>query len=137
METELAFKIVVIGAVGVGKSSLTMRYVNNDFNDKLDSTLGAVYLEKNITIKNKKIKLEFWDTAGQERYKAIARIYYKDCRAAVVLYDVSSRASFEELKKWVEELKNNAPEDIRKHEDDISDGDSGQQDRFGAVISRL
>lgn len=44
MQTELAFKIVVIGAVGVGKSSLTIRYVHNDFNDKLDSTLGAVYL---------------------------------------------------------------------------------------------
>lgn len=59
--------------------------------------------------------MEFWDTAGQERYKAIARIYYKDCRAAVVVYDVSSHVSFEELKKWVDELQNNAPEDICKN----------------------
>lgn len=56
METELSFKVVVIGAVGVGKSSLTIRYVHNEFNEQLDSTLGAVYLEKTIIAHGKKLK---------------------------------------------------------------------------------
>jgi Ras-related protein Rab-5C len=50
--------------------------------------LGAVYFEKIVTLVGRKIKFEFWDTAGQEKYKAIARIYYKDCRVALVVYDV-------------------------------------------------
>lgn len=87
-------KVVVIGGIGVGKSSLTIRYVHNQFSDNLDSTLGAVYFEKTQTTPSAKIRFEFWDTAGQERYKAIARIYYKDSRVALVLYDVTQRSSF-------------------------------------------
>jgi small GTP-binding protein len=81
----------------------------------LDSTLGAVYFEKFNTCQGKKIKFEFWDTAGQEKYKAIARIYYKDCKVALVVYDVTSRESFEGLKTWINELKTNGPEKVSKY----------------------
>lgn len=65
MDSEISAKVVVIGPVGVGKSSITIRYVHNEFHESLDSTLGAVYFEKTHLYKNKKIKFEFWDTAGQ------------------------------------------------------------------------
>jgi Ras-related protein Rab-5C len=81
----------VIGGIGVGKSSITIRYVNNQFNEFLESTLGAVYFEKSHRHKNRSIKYQIWDTAGQEKYKAIAKIYYKDCKIAVVVYDVTNR----------------------------------------------
>lgn len=58
-------KVVVIGGVGVGKSSLTMRFVNDSFSDVMDSTLGAVHFEKIHSYDNKAVKLMFWDTAGQ------------------------------------------------------------------------
>jgi small GTP-binding protein len=95
-------KVVVIGSIGVGKSSITIRFVNNQFNDFLDSTLGAVFFEKVHNYgSGKSIKYQFWDTAGQEKYKAIARIYYKDSKVAVVVYDVNSRDSFNAMKAWI------------------------------------
>jgi Ras-related protein Rab-5C len=109
MEAEVAAKVVVIGPVGVGKSSITIRYVHNEFHDSLESTLGAVYFEKTQLAQGRRVKFEFWDTAGQEKYKSIARIYYKDCRVALVVYDVTSRSSFEGLKSRVAELRTNGP----------------------------
>jgi small GTP-binding protein len=93
--------VVIIGTIGVGKSSITIRFVNNQFNDFLDSTLGAVFFEKVHNYNGKSIKFQFWDTAGQEKYKAIARIYYKDSKVAVVVYDVNSRESFNAMKTWI------------------------------------
>ena len=102
LDQELSIKVVIIGSVGVGKSSLAVRYVHNEFNQSLESTLGAVYLEKTILCKDRKIKYAFWDTAGQEKYKAIARIYYKDCRVALIVYDVTSKSSYNQLIGWME-----------------------------------
>lgn len=106
-------KVVIIGTVGVGKSSLTIRFVYDQFNENIDSTLGAVYFEKLHNYnESKNIKFQLWDTAGQEKYKSIARIYYKDSKVAVVVYDVTRMESFEALKVWIEELKVNAPKDM-------------------------
>lgn len=105
-------KVVVIGSIGVGKSSITIRFVSNQFNDFMDSTLGAVFFEKVHQYGNKSIKYQFWDTAGQEKYKAIARIYYKDSKVAVVVYDVNSRDSFNAMKSWVAELRDNGPKNL-------------------------
>ena len=58
------------------------------------------------------LKLQIWDTAGQEKYKAIAKLYYRDCRVAILVYDVTSKSSFESLKNWHEELIKHAPKNI-------------------------
>ena len=78
-----------------------MRYVNDTFLDSLDSTLGAVYFEKIHKYDNKSIKFQFWDTAGQEKYKSIARIYYKDAKIAIIVYDITRKETFESMKAWV------------------------------------
>lgn len=71
-----------------------------------------MYLEKSIIYKDRKVKFEFWDTAGQEKYRAITKTYYKNCRVALVVFDVSARKSYDEVVNWMEELKNNAAENI-------------------------
>ena len=71
----------------------------------MPTTLGASYFEKVHDYKpGKSIKYQFWDTAGQEKFKAIAKIYYKDARVAIVMYDITSLESFEGLKVWMDEL---------------------------------
>lgn len=83
-------KIVVLGSIGVGKSSLTSRFISNQFNQNLPTTLGAVFFEKIHQYGNgKNIKFQFWDTAGQQKFRSIAKIYYKDANAAIILYDVT------------------------------------------------
>ena len=108
----MTVKIVVVGSVGVGKSTLTLRYVSSHFHDRLESTLGAVYYDKTVTVGGQSVKLLFWDTAGQEKSKAIARIYYKDCRVALLVYDVSSPQSFAAVAQWAQEVKENAPDNV-------------------------
>ena len=68
----------------------------------MDSTLGAVYFEKVHNYDGESIKFQFWDTAGQEKYKSIARIYYKDSKVAIVVYDISRMETFQALKTWIE-----------------------------------
>ena len=74
MEEPLKFKVVLIGESGVGKTSILLRYVSNEFNSQQFSTLGLSYVDKIIQIdNNKKIKLEIWDTAGQEKFRSLAK----------------------------------------------------------------
>lgn len=60
----------------------------------------------------KSLKLQIWDTAGQEKYLAIAKLYYRDCRVALLVYDVTRRQSFEDLRRWVEEINKHAPKNL-------------------------
>ena len=79
----------------------------------MPTTLGAAYFEKTHDCGvGKAIKYQFWDTAGQEKFKAIAKIYYKDARVAIIMYDISSKESFEGLKIWMDELNEKGPKDM-------------------------
>ena len=100
-----SYKIVVVGDCAVGKSSLTIRYVNNNFSEFQDSTIGATYITKKITCPNEIINLEIWDTAGQERYRSIAPLYYRNAVVALVVYDITDYDSFMKAKQWIKELR--------------------------------
>lgn len=76
------------------------------------TTLGAAYFEKVHDYDGKSMKFQFWDTAGQQKFRAIAKIYYKDAKVAIVVYDVTSRESFEGLKTWMDELKEKGPQNM-------------------------
>ncbi len=81
------------------------------------STPGANFVTKNIIMEdqNQSIKFEIWDTAGQERYRSLAKVFYKNAAVCVLVYDITRRTSFEELKNyWIKELKENTPEDMSK-----------------------
>ena len=81
------------------------------------STPGANFVTKNVIMEDddQTIKFEIWDTAGQERYRALAKVFYKNAAVCVLVYDITRRSSFEELKKyWVTQLKENAQSDVSK-----------------------
>lgn len=105
-------KIVLLGDTGVGKTSIALRFTQDTFQTRTNPTIGASFLMKNMSIDDKKIKLQIWDTAGQERFRSLAPMYYRGASAALLVYDVTSAGTFNKVKDWVNELRLNVPEDI-------------------------
>ena len=103
---EIGIKVTLIGESSVGKTSIINRYTKNAFTQEMESTLGANYSQKKITLHKKKIRMDLWDTAGQEKYRAIGRHFYKESYIVCLVYDITNRDSFEKLKSvWFPELK--------------------------------
>ena len=98
------YKIVLLGDTAVGKSCLATRFVNDQFYEFQEPTIGAAFLTKNMDLDELKIKFEIWDTAGQERYRSLAPMYYRGATAAIVAYDITNPDSFEGAKGWIAEL---------------------------------
>lgn len=96
-------KLVLLGEMGSGKSSLVLRFVKGQFFDYQESTIGAAFLTKSLPEHN--VKFEIWDTAGQERYHSLAPMYYRGAAAAIIVYDVTSGDSLTRAKSWVKELQ--------------------------------
>ncbi|CAL5412685.1 unnamed protein product [Camellia sinensis] len=98
-------KLVLLGDVGAGKSSLVLRFVKGQFVEFQESTIGAAFLSQTLAVNDATVKFEIWDTAGQERYHSLAPMYYRGAAAAIIVYDITNQASFERAKKWVQELQ--------------------------------
>jgi len=105
-------KLVLLGEAAVGKSSLVLRFVSNDFNENTSPTIGAAFLTQKCRLENRIVKFEIWDTAGQERFHSLAPMYYRNAAAAVVVYDITKSASLEKAKAWVKELQRQANPNI-------------------------
>ena len=101
------YKIVLVGDSCVGKSSIVNKFVYNSFHEFQETTIGASFASKNILIDDKKSKIQIWDTAGQERYRSLVPMYYKNASAALVVYDVTDKKTFENAIIWFEEIKKN------------------------------
>lgn len=108
----LQIKLVLLGDGRVGKTSLTLRYVNNVFSEKQTATIQASYLTKRVTVDGQAVNLCIWDTAGQERFHALGPIYYRDADAALLVYDLLDKDSFDRVQSWVRELKKMASKSI-------------------------
>lgn len=100
-----SIKLVLLGESSVGKTSIVSQFVNKQFTDLQDSTIGAAYFSKLSMIKGENYRLEIWDTAGQERYHSLAPMYYRGAKGAIVVFDITSANSFEKAKSWISELK--------------------------------
>ena len=108
MNYEYIFKYIIIGDSGVGKSCLLLHFLENTFKSNHEATIGVEFGTKVITIQNNvNVKLQVWDTAGQDAFKSITRSYYRNAAGGLVVYDITSRQSFENVKKWIEEAKAN------------------------------
>ncbi|KAF9580758.1 hypothetical protein BGW38_002462 [Lunasporangiospora selenospora] len=105
-------KLVLLGEAAVGKSSLVLRFVNDEFQENKEPTIGAAFLTQKCRLEDKVIKFEIWDTAGQERFHSLAPMYYRNAQAAVVVYDVTKTSSLEKAKSWVKELQRQANPNI-------------------------
>ena len=111
-------KVVLLGESGVGKTCIIARFINNTFEDNIMSTTGASYAGKTMSfdeLNGQSIKFEIWDTAGQEKYRALTKIFYKDAGVAILVYDITRKESFEEIKNyWYNQIKDFAPKNISK-----------------------
>ena len=102
---ERQFKLVLLGNMNVGKTSMALRFVRNQFFEYQDNTIGAAFLTKSLVMDDATLKFEIWDTAGQERFASLAPMYYRGAAAAIVVYDITSEESLQVAKKWVAELR--------------------------------
>jgi len=106
------FKVVIIGDSGVGKSNLLSRFTRNEFHLDSKSTIGVEFATRSISHDGKIIKAQIWDTAGQERYRAITSAYYRGAVGALLVYDISKRLTFENVERWLKELRTHADPSI-------------------------
>merc|ERR1712232_1231173 len=93
------------GDASVGKSCLVVRFAKGEFYEYQEPTIGAAFMTQTVGLGHEVVKFEIWDTAGQERYKSLAPMYYRGAAAAVVVYDITSKESFDAAKSWVVELQ--------------------------------
>jgi len=110
---DFLFKIVLVGDSGVGKSNLLSRFTRNTFTVDEKSTIGVEFATRIIPMNDhKKIKAQIWDTAGQERYRAITNAYYRGALGAILVFDVTRKTSFDNIPRWLRELRDHANKDI-------------------------
>jgi len=113
---EYTFKVLVVGDIGTGKTSIVKRLKFNTFSDKLNSTVGVDFVMKEITWDDKTIvRLQLWDIAGQERFGNLTRVYYKEAVGAFVVFDVTRKVTFDNAAKWKSDIdsKVTLPQDDR------------------------
>ena len=108
------FKVLLIGNSSVGKSSLLLRFVDNQWNDLFVPTIGVDFKIRTMEIDNKNVKLQIWDTAGQERFKNITASYYRGAHGIFVVYDISDTESFKNINNWLIEIEKNANKNVYK-----------------------
>ena len=106
-------KVVIVGDSGVGKSNLIKRFTTNEFNENSKATVGVEFISRSYKINDKFFKIEMWDTAGQERYKSITAAYYKGAKGALIVYDITSAKTFDNIDKWLSEIKDQSSKDIK------------------------
>ncbi|XP_046682635.1 ras-related protein Rab-31 [Homalodisca vitripennis] len=105
-------KVVVLGAQGVGKTSMVVRYIGKMFSHHISPTIGASFFTCKINIEDTRIKLQVWDTAGQERFRSMAPMYYRNANAALLVFDITHYYTFTSIKSWVKELQRNVEEPL-------------------------
>ena len=108
-------KAIIVGNSGVGKTSIISRYLNK-FNPREKTTIGASFTNKLEVINNNKILFEIWDTAGQEKFRSINSIFYQDAYICLLVYDITDKKSFEDLKTyWYDSVLEHSSKDIIFH----------------------
>ena len=101
-----SFKVLILGDPSVGKSCFLIRYTEDTFQDVYLSTIGMDSKYKNVDLGNgKSIRLQLWDTAGQDRFRSITRNLYKGASGIILIYDVTDRKTFENVKNWVDSIR--------------------------------
>ncbi|KAL9966159.1 hypothetical protein ACROYT_G024195 [Oculina patagonica] len=98
-------KILIIGESGVGKSSLLLRFTDDTFDPDIGATIGVDFKVKTLTVDGNKAKLAIWDTAGQERFRTLTPSYYRGAQGVILVYDTSSRETFDKLEEWLNEVE--------------------------------
>ena len=109
---KLSAKIVILGDSGVGKSCLIYRYCSGGKPLNPSPTCGVAYNSKIVSIDNYWIELRIWDTAGQETYHSLTPIYVRNSKLAYIVFDITERKSFENIKMWIKQLREFADDGV-------------------------
>ena len=104
------YKIVVLGDINVGKTSILSRFRYGSFDQSYMPTLGIDFFTKNLFYEDKTIRLILWDTAGQERFRSLIPSYLKNADCIIIVYDITNKDSFNSLAHWLNDAKNNTIE---------------------------
>eukprot|EP00923_Selenidium_pygospionis_P034802 GHVN01060536.1.p1 GENE.GHVN01060536.1~~GHVN01060536.1.p1 ORF type:complete len:147 (+),score=14.68 GHVN01060536.1:81-521(+) len=113
-EYNYLFKLLLIGDSGVGKSCLLLRFADDVYTASFIATIGVDFKIRTIEQDGKIIKLQIWDTAGQERFRTITSSYYRGAHGIIIVYDVTDRESFNNVKIWMQEIDKYAMESVNK-----------------------
>lgn len=106
------YKLVFLGDQAVGKTSIITRFMYDKFDNNYQATIGIDFLSKTMYLEDRTVRLQLWDTAGQERFRSLIPSYIRDSSVAIVVYDVTNRASFLSVNRWLEEVKNERGDDV-------------------------
>ena len=101
------FKYIILGDVSVGKTNILSRFNYKEFDNNVRSTIGVDFQKVKIKVGGISFRLNLWDTAGSEKYRSINHTYYKDADCAIIVYDITSKKSFQSGKGWIEDCKSN------------------------------
>ncbi|KAK9892873.1 hypothetical protein WA026_022553 [Henosepilachna vigintioctopunctata] len=106
-------KTILLGDSGVGKTSLLVKFDTGKFQSgNFSATVGIGFTNKIVNVDQTRIKLQIWDTAGQERFRSITHAYYRDAHALLLLYDVTNKTSFDNIRAWLGEIREYAQGDV-------------------------
>ena len=105
MTDEVVYKVLLLGDSTVGKTCILLKYTDKIFQETHMMTIGLDYRLKTMTLQSgKEVKLQIWDTAGQDRFRSITKNYYKGSHGIILIYDVTSLKTFENVKSWVSQI---------------------------------
>ena len=99
-------KIIFVGDAATGKTSIINRIIDNPFNDIYEVSIGIDFMSKNIRFRGQNTKIQIWDSAGQEKYKGLIPSYIRNSSIVFLVYDVSNRATFENITNWINFVRN-------------------------------
>ena len=113
MNDDSVYKVLILGDSSVGKTCFLLKYTDRVFNEVYMSTIGLDYRLKTLTLKNgKKVKLQIWDTAGQDRFRTITKNYYKGANGIILIYDITSTETYENVENWISQIKEEASPNV-------------------------
>ncbi|XP_025054988.1 ras-related protein Rab-37 isoform X1 [Alligator sinensis] len=106
-------KVMLLGDSGVGKTCFLVQFKDGAFlSGTFIATVGIDFRNKVVTVDDVKVKLQIWDTAGQERFRSVTHAYYRDAQALLLLYDITSKMSFDNIRAWLSEIHEYAQKDV-------------------------
>ena len=113
-QKQTLYKILLLGDSSVGKTCFLMRYVNNTFQDVHMSTIGLDYKLKSVQLDDGNIiKIQIWDTAGQDRFRSITKNYYKGAHGIILIYDITTKQTFQNIKNWITTIKEEVSDKVK------------------------
>ncbi|XP_051976955.1 ras-related protein Rab-19-like [Xyrauchen texanus] len=102
---DFLFKIILIGDSNVGKTCVVQSFKTGLFSERQQNTIGVDFTVRTLNIEGKRVKMQVWDTAGQERFRTITQSYYRSAHGAMITYDITRRATFDSVPRWIHEVK--------------------------------